>query len=83
MRNTCRIVVVLALLVAGFSACAMPPLTVLVSLSPTPTGALPTVPATPTPDRPPAARGNGPPTYRGGPERPGGPRRGGTGIQPI
>ncbi len=63
MRNTCRIAVVLALLVAGASACAMPPLTAPVGPSPTPAVALPTVPVTPTPDRPLAARVNGQPIY--------------------
>jgi len=63
MRNIWRIVFVLALLVAGVSACTMPPLTAPVGLSPTPAGAPPTVPATPTPDRPLAARVNGQPIY--------------------
>jgi len=63
MRNTCQIVFVLALLVSGVSACAMPPLTAPVGPSPTPAGAPPTVPAAPTPDRPLAARVNGQPIY--------------------
>jgi parvulin-like peptidyl-prolyl isomerase len=41
----------------------MPPLTVTVGPSPIPAGTLPTVPVTPTPDRPLAARVNGQPIY--------------------
>ena len=63
MRNTCRTAVVLVLLMAGISACATPPLTAPVGPSPTPAGAPPTVPATPTSDRPLAARVNGQPIY--------------------
>jgi len=63
MRNTCRIAAVLALLVTGVSACVMPPLTAPVGPSPTPAVVLSTVPVTPAPDRPLAARVNGQPIY--------------------
>ncbi len=63
MRDTCRTAVVLVILVGGISACAMPPSTMPVNPSSTPASALPAVPATPTPDRPLAARVNGQPIY--------------------
>lgn len=62
MRTICRIAIALILLTAGASACTMPPAGQSPP-SPTPQGAPPTVPPSPTPDRPLAARVNGQPIY--------------------